>query len=76
MIPIVQREVNTFVDVVWNSHRIREQKNTFLPDGVPNHIYSFPEKHANIDLLFSTLVANETVNLNISLELNQWVKIP
>ena len=45
MIPIVQREVNTFVDVVWNSHRIREQKNTFLPDGVPNHIYSFPEKY-------------------------------
>jgi len=45
MIPIVQREVNTFIDVVWNSHRIREQRNTFLPDGVPNHIYSFPEKH-------------------------------
>lgn len=45
MIPIVQREVNTFIDVVWNSHRIREQKNTFLPDGVPNHIYSFPDKY-------------------------------
>jgi len=45
MTPIVQREVNTFVDVVWNSHRIREQKNTFLPDGVPNHIYDFPDKY-------------------------------
>lgn len=45
MIPIVQREVNTFVDVVWNCHRIREQRDSFLPDGVPNHIYSFPDKY-------------------------------
>ena len=45
MIPIMQREVNTFVDVVWNCHRIREQRDTFLPDGVPNHIYSFPDKY-------------------------------
>ena len=28
---------------MWNTHRIRAQKNTNLPDGVPNHIYSFPE---------------------------------
>ena len=45
MIPIVQKEIDTFVDVVWNSHRIRDQKNTYLPDGVPNHIYSFAEKY-------------------------------
>ena len=45
MIPIVQREVDTFVEVVWNSHRIREQKDTFLPDGVPDHIYRCPEKY-------------------------------
>ena len=45
MIPIVQREVNTFVDVVWNCHRIREQRDSFLPDRVPNHIYSFPDKY-------------------------------
>lgn len=45
MIPIMQKEIDTFVDVVWNAHRIREQKNTYLPDGVPNHIYSFPEKY-------------------------------
>ena len=45
MIPIVQREVNTFVDVVWNCQRIREQRDSFLPDGVPNHIYSFPDKY-------------------------------
>ena len=45
MIPIMQREVNTFVDVVWNCHRIREERDTFLPDGVPNHIYSFSDKY-------------------------------
>jgi hypothetical protein len=45
MIPIIQKEIDTFVDVVWNSHRIREQKNSYLPDGVPNHIYSFAEKY-------------------------------
>ena len=41
-IPIMQRELNKFKDVVWNSHRIREQKDTNLPAGVPNHIYQFP----------------------------------
>lgn len=41
----MQREVDTFIEVVWNAHRIREQRNTFLPDGVPNHIYSFPDKY-------------------------------
>ena len=45
MIPIVQKEIDTFVDVVWNSHRIRDHKNTYLPDEVPNHIYSFADKY-------------------------------
>jgi hypothetical protein len=30
---------------VWNTHRIRQQKDTELPNGVPNHIYSFPEEY-------------------------------
>ena len=45
MVPIMQKEIDTFVHVVWNTHRIREQRNTYLPDGIPNHIYSFPEKY-------------------------------
>ena len=45
MIPIIQKEIDTFVEAVWNSHRIRSQKNNYLPDGVPNHIFSFPEKY-------------------------------
>ena len=45
MVPIMQKEIDTFVNVVWNSHRIRVQKDTFLPAGIPNHIYSFPEQY-------------------------------
>ena len=45
MIPLIQKELDQFKDVVWNSHRIRYQKNTFMPDGVPNHIYDFPSKY-------------------------------
>ena len=41
----MQREVNTFVHTVWNCHRIRDQRDSFLPDVVPNHIYSFPDKY-------------------------------
>jgi hypothetical protein len=48
MIPLMQKEIDIFVDM-WNSHRIREQKNTLLPDGVPNHIYNFPEKYGLVD---------------------------
>ena len=42
MVPMMQKEIDTFVNVVWNSHRFWAQKDTFLPAGVPNHIYSFP----------------------------------
>ena len=45
MIPIIQREVDIFKDHIWNRHRIRAQKDTQLLNGVPNHIYDFPEKY-------------------------------
>ena len=45
MVPIMQKENDTFVNVVWNTHRIRAQKDTFLPSGIPNHIFSFPEQY-------------------------------
>ena len=41
--PVIQKQLDTFQDTIWNTHRIRAQKNTVLPDGVPNHIYNFPE---------------------------------
>ena len=45
MIPILQKEVDEFKDVVWNPHRIRAQKDRMVPGGVPNHIYDFPEQY-------------------------------
>jgi hypothetical protein len=45
MIPLIQKELDIFKDTVWNSHRIRRQKDTILPDGIPNHIYAFPESY-------------------------------
>ncbi|CAB3977777.1 Hypothetical predicted protein [Paramuricea clavata] len=44
MIPLIQKEINSFV-LLWNSHRIRKQSDTVLPDGIPNHIYNFPENY-------------------------------
>ena len=38
-------EIDVFKDVVWNNHRIREQKDGELPGGVPNHIFNFPEEY-------------------------------
>jgi hypothetical protein len=45
MVPVVQKELDTFRETIWNTHQIRAQKDTILPDGVPNHIYSFPEQY-------------------------------
>lgn len=44
-IPLIQREVDIFRNVVWNTHRIRCQKETYLPDGIPDHIHNFPEEY-------------------------------
>ena len=44
MIPLIQREILAFVDL-WNSHRIRKQKGVVLPEGIPNHLYDFPEDY-------------------------------
>ena len=43
-IPVLEREMKAFVEN-WNFHRIRRQKNTYLPDGIPDHIYHFPDKY-------------------------------
>ena len=43
--PLVQKELDVFRETVWNTHRIRAQKDTVLPDGIPDHIYNFPEQY-------------------------------
>ena len=40
----MQRELNEFKDTVWNTHRIRAEKDTLMADGVPDHIYEFPDR--------------------------------
>ncbi|XP_066912421.1 uncharacterized protein [Clytia hemisphaerica] len=45
MIPLIQNQLDEFKDVIWNPHRIRFQKDTLMADGIPNHIYDFPENY-------------------------------
>ncbi len=45
-VPVVQRECDIFVRG-WNSHRVRQQNDVLLPAGIPDHIFSFPEKYDN-----------------------------
>ena len=44
-IPVVQKELDFFRETVWNSHRIRKQKDARLPKGIPDHVFNFPEKY-------------------------------
>jgi len=37
--------MDIFRETIWNSHRVRCQKDAQLPKGVPNHLYSFPENY-------------------------------
>ena len=41
----MQRELDEFKNMVWNTHRIRYQRDTYMADGIPNHIYAFPEQY-------------------------------
>lgn len=45
LIPVLQKQLDSFRNTIWNTHRIRTQKNTCLPDGVSDHIYNFPEQY-------------------------------
>ncbi len=49
LVPMLQKHLDSFKDTIWNTHRIRKQTEAFLPDGVPNHIYEFPEKYGLTD---------------------------
>ena len=49
LIPLLQKELNTFKGTIWNTHRIHQQRDTELPNGVPNHIYAFLEEYGFAD---------------------------
>ena len=44
-IPAVQKELDAFCSSVWNSHRVRKQKDAAFPKGIPDHLYSFPHAY-------------------------------
>ena len=46
-LPLIQKEIDIFRDTIWNSHRVRCQKDAQLPKGVPSHLYSFPENYSS-----------------------------
>jgi hypothetical protein len=45
MVTLIQKELDIFREKVCNTHRIRTQKDTLLPDCVPEHIDNFPEQY-------------------------------
>ena len=44
-IPVIQKELDDFRTSVWKSHRIRKQRHKELPVGIPDHIYTCPDKY-------------------------------
>lgn len=44
-IPVIQKEMDIFREMIWNSHRVRAQKEAQMRKGIPNHLYSFPETY-------------------------------
>lgn len=44
-IPVIQKELDYFRLSVWNTHRIRKQRQKELPGGIPDHIYDCPDKY-------------------------------
>ena len=44
-ITVIQKEMDIFRETIWNSHRVRSQKEARMPKGIPNHLYSFPESY-------------------------------
>ena len=43
-IPVIQKEMDIFRETIWNSHRIRSQKEARMRKGIPNHFVLFPRK--------------------------------
>ena len=44
-IPVIGKEMDVFRETIWNSHRVRSQKEAQMPKGIPNHLYAFPEEY-------------------------------
>ena len=65
-IPVIQREMDIFRETVWNSHRIRHQKDAQLPKGIPEHLFSFPEQYSAQDYGNIIIILGYTLSLSDS----------
>ena len=74
MISMIQRELDEFKDIVWNPHRIRKQKETYMPDGIPNHIYAFPEEYGMKDCGNKLIYIKTFPKDNLSKSLGKSIK--
>ena len=64
-IPIVQREIDLFVEL-WNNSRGRLQRNTLMPDGIPNVIHNCPEEYGIEDKGWSISIDELTEAAQVS----------
>ena len=46
---------SVFREIIWNSHRVRAQKEAQTPKGIPNHLYSFPETYGTYGVILMWL---------------------
>ena len=58
---LIQRDLDAFVEL-WNLHRIRVQRHTEVPNGIPIVMYSQPEAYGTCDYLFPLPCDLETLN--------------
>ena len=47
--------MDIFRETIWNSHRVKSQKDAQVPKGIPNHLYSFPRQYGAEDCGMKTL---------------------
>ena len=66
------KECHIFVEN-WNTHRIREQKHLHVPNGIPDHMFSFPENYGGTKDGFQVSVdlLREVAELSEKLQENQ-----
>ena len=54
--PPMQNQLYIFKDKIWNTHRIRKQKDAELPAVILNHMYSFPQEYEMEECVMPNLI--------------------
>ena len=47
--PLLRRDLEEFV-LMWNTHRMRHNRNAYCPPGVPDDLYYFPEHNGKFSV--------------------------